>query len=124
LWLVGHWDRRWRSIEEGRFRHRTESERRAPLYVQQLGICTWCLGRLPETLASVDIDHVIPKSLGGPDEPWNWQLLHHRCNVTKRAKLTPVALEFAAVHGVELATAAPAAGEHAAAAFRIRCLAG
>lgn len=35
------------------------------------------------------IDHVIPKSHGGPDETWNMRAAHHSCN-SQRGDRTPI----------------------------------
>jgi 5-methylcytosine-specific restriction endonuclease McrA len=32
---------------------------------------------------AVTIDHIIPESKGGEDEPANWQVAHRRCNSQK-----------------------------------------
>jgi hypothetical protein len=53
-------------------------------------------------MEGVVIDHIIPKSRGGPNVPWNMQLLHAVCNIRKSDKLTQRAVELAAEHGVEL----------------------
>lgn len=65
--------------------------------------CSWYGALLPEDLRGTHVDHVIPVSLGGPDEEWNLQLLHDRCNSVKHDKITPQAVALAATHGVELA---------------------
>lgn len=70
---------------------------------RQGGICPWCkLPLLPEDLARTQVDHIIPLGRGGPDRPWNRQLLHTRCNYAKGSKLTPEAEKLAAEHGVIL----------------------
>lgn len=52
------------------------------LIKQQNGYCTWC-----KTLFTVDslveIDHRIPRSLGGKDDYKNLQLLHKHCHIEK-----------------------------------------
>ena len=52
------------------------------LIKQQNGYCRWC-----KTLFTVDslveIDHIIPRSLGGKDEYKNLQLLHKHCHIEK-----------------------------------------
>ena len=80
----------------------------AKLARAQDGICTWCGLPLPGDLAGTVVDHVIPRSAGGPDEPWNFELLHVRCNgpAGKWHKITPKALELAARHGLQLTSAA------------------
>ena len=75
---------------------------RERLAVQQDGICPACELPLPEDLTETDVDHIIPKSRGGPDLPWNKRLLHLKCNRRKHSKLTAEAEELAAKHGVIL----------------------
>ena len=73
---------------------------------RQLGTCLWCFLPLrPEELSGTHIDHVIPVSLGGPDEPWNWQLLHGPCNQAKSDKITVEGIALAAEHGINLRAA-------------------
>jgi 5-methylcytosine-specific restriction endonuclease McrA len=69
--------------------------------------CTWCSQPLPEDLTGTVVDHVIPQSAGGPDEPWNFELLHVPCNgpAGKWHKIIPKALELAAQHGLQLTSA-------------------
>jgi 5-methylcytosine-specific restriction endonuclease McrA len=76
------------------------ARRRARLAEAQGGICPECTLPLPEDLALAEVDHIIPKVRGGPDVPWNRQLVHFRCNRTKRFKLTDRALALAAEHGI------------------------
>ena len=73
------------------------------LAVAQDWICPWCSKPLPEDLADVHIDHIIPKASGVVIEAeWNLQVLHQRCNRVKFAKITPQALALAAAHGINL----------------------
>jgi 5-methylcytosine-specific restriction endonuclease McrA len=65
--------------------------------------CTWCQRPLPEDLARTCIDHVIPVSRCGPNDEWNLDVLHARCNASKRDKITLRALEIASDHGVVIA---------------------
>ena len=39
----------------------------------------------------LDIDHWYPRSLGGPDEPWNLRLVHAGCNRSKADTVLPTA---------------------------------
>jgi hypothetical protein len=76
------------------------ARRRERLARAQDGICPWCGLPLPEDLTGTEVDHIIPRIRGGPDEPWNRQLLHFKCNKTKRFRLTDAAIALAAEHGV------------------------
>ena len=53
------------------------------LYTSQLGECVYCSTDLSDTF---EIDHVVPLSRGGSNEPENIQLLCQRCNRMKHAK--------------------------------------
>lgn len=79
---------------------------RAMLAEQQAGLCAWCNLPLPENLETgeVALDHIIPRSRGGPDYIWNRQVLHEQCNGPngKGDKLTPEAERLAAKHGIQL----------------------
>ena len=66
-------------------RHPEVPQRVVRLLQRQRGRCTRCGlyfgdGDLPE------IDHVIPRQLGGPDGYSNWQLLHRHCHHAKSAQ--------------------------------------
>jgi len=76
------------------------ARRRERLASAQGGICPECTLPLPEDLAATEIDHIIPRVRGGPDLPWNRQLVHFRCNRSKRFKLTDAARALAAGHGI------------------------
>ena len=78
------------------------ARRRERLAREQDGICPECTLPLPEDLATTEVDHIIPKVRGGPDVPWNRQLVHFKCNRTKRFRLTDRALALAAEHGVRV----------------------
>ena len=75
---------------------------RARLTAAQGYICPWCKLPLPEDLAGTAKDHIIPRCRGGPNAPWNYQLLHFKCNDRggKGPRLTPEAEELAAKHGI------------------------
>lgn len=77
------------------------AQRRERLARAQDGICPECTLPLGE-LAGTEVDHIIPKVRGGPDVAWNRQLVHFRCNRTRRFKLTDAALALAAEHGVRV----------------------
>jgi 5-methylcytosine-specific restriction endonuclease McrA len=58
---------------------------------------------LPEDLAEVHEDHIIPRSRGSPaSASWNIQILHALCNERKREHLTPLAIALAAEHGITI----------------------
>jgi hypothetical protein len=84
---------------------------RRTLYKAQDGICRWCSLPLPEDFADTEIDHIIPRCRGGPDKPWNKQLLHRECNRGPGGKwkaLTEEARALAGEHGVTLREPTPA----------------
>lgn len=78
------------------------ARRRQRLAREQGGICPECTLPLPDDLAGTEVDHIIPKARGGPDVPWNRQLVHFRCNRTKRFRLTDAAVALAAERGITL----------------------
>lgn len=78
---------------------------RARLFTDQAGICGWCGGAMPANLVKTSIDHIIPTSRGGPDDPWNRQLVHAGCNSSKGRQLSPRAVDLATAHGVVLTAA-------------------
>lgn len=56
--------------------------------------CFYC--GIPARLAQLEIDHVIPHSMGGADEPWNLAPACRPCNLGKGASLpTPDMVERA-----------------------------
>ena len=78
------------------------ASRRARLAKAQGGMCPACKLPLPEDLSETEIDHIIPRARGGPNLPWNKQLVHFTCNRSKWTRLTPEAEALAAKHGVRL----------------------
>lgn len=82
--------------------------RRARLAKVQDGMCPACKLPLPEDLSETEIDHIIPRARGGPNLPWNKQLVHFACNRSKWTRLTPEAEALAAEHGVRLHLPIPA----------------
>ena len=68
----------------------------------QGGICRECGLPLPEDPSATEVDHIIPRSSGGPDAAWNKRLVHPKCNRSKRTKLTAEAKALAKKHGVAL----------------------
>jgi len=67
---------------------------RYELFKAQGGICLYTGKPLSETrLDEYEIDHIVPRSLGGPDAAVNYVLTFHDINSTKeKGKLTPFAL--------------------------------
>lgn len=82
--------------------------RRARLAKAQGGMCPACELPLPEDLSETEIDHIIPRVRGGPEDAWNKRLVHFKCNRSKRFKLTDEAVALAAEHGVVLHVPIPA----------------
>jgi hypothetical protein len=64
--------------------------------------CPWCGDELPSSPRGTAIDHIIPRTYGGPHRRWNLQLLHTGCNSAKGKQITAAALELAAAHGVTI----------------------
>jgi RNA-directed DNA polymerase len=64
--------------------HPEMSNREAKLLRQQKGKCTHC-GLTFREGDVMEVDHIIPKSLGGKDEWKNLQLLHRHCHDVKTA---------------------------------------
>ena len=64
--------------------------------------CPWCTRPLPTDLTETHVDHIIPVAAGGPDEDWNYQLLHRACNLSKHITITPRAVALAAERGIVL----------------------
>ena len=66
-----------RTINKGNW-----SIRQRKLIKGQNGYCTWCKRLFTED-SFVEVDHIIPRSLGGKDEYKNLQLLHKNCHIEK-----------------------------------------
>lgn len=58
------------------------SVKQRKLIKQQNGYCTWCKTLFMED-SLVEIDHKVPRSLGGQDKYQNLQLLHKHCHIEK-----------------------------------------
>ena len=41
----------------------------------------WAVGRRDNSLSFFDVDHLVPRALGGPHQYENWQLLCLVCNI-------------------------------------------
>jgi HNH endonuclease len=82
-----------------------ELRARIRLAIARDWLCGWC----EEMITPQDIggscthkDHIIPRARGGPDESWNIELLHERCNRAKRSRMTRRAYALAAQHGIQV----------------------
>lgn len=60
------------------------------VYRRDLGLCRWCGIACGPEAERWEIDHVIPKALGGQDELSNLVLACRRCNQKKRDHLWPL----------------------------------
>lgn len=47
-------------------------------------LCAIC-GLVIKTMKEATVDHIVPKSKGGPNTPQNLQLTHEKCNQMKGA---------------------------------------
>ncbi|UWU50989.1 group II intron reverse transcriptase/maturase [Limnospira platensis] len=56
----------------------------AKILKKQKGRCTWC-GQYFTPPDIIEVDHIVPRSLGGKDEYKNLQLLHRHCHDDKTA---------------------------------------
>ena len=56
----------------------------AKLLKKQNGLCAYCDNYFQDG-DSIEVDHIIPKSIGGRESYNNWQLLHRHCHDTKTA---------------------------------------
>lgn len=65
-------------------KHPEMPNRKAKLLKQQKGKCPWCELRFQEWDV-IEVDHKIPRALGGKDEWKNLQLLHRHCHDEKTA---------------------------------------
>lgn len=93
-----------RKSDRRRHKERKRTRLIAKLATAQDWICPWCDLPLPEDLAGVHIDHIIPKASGFIiEDEWNLQALHHPCNARKFDMIIPQALALAAEHGIPLA---------------------
>ncbi len=76
------------------------------LYQRQAGMCPdishgGC-GLPLGDVAGNHVDHLIPIARGGPDDDWNLQLMHPKCNRRKNDCLVPAAVAAATEHDVTL----------------------
>jgi hypothetical protein len=91
-------------LDTARRRKRKRIKLATRLAMAQGWTCTWCQRPLPEDLDGTVVDHVIPQSAGGPDEAWNFELLHLPCNGPggKWDTITLKAWDLAVRHGLAL----------------------
>jgi RNA-directed DNA polymerase len=64
--------------------HPDVPQRTARLLKRQHGRCTWC-GLYLRDGDRLEVDHIIPLSIGGKDAYTNWQVLHRHCHDHKTA---------------------------------------
>ena len=85
-----------RGMEGAKFKYlmnygMTCKQLRQHLFRRQQGKCPECNQALPKGYVSsrhVNIDHVWPRSHGGPSAVWNVQLTHRTCNNLKLDRCT------------------------------------
>lgn len=58
------------------------SKKRRELWATRAHVCALC-GKEILCYDAMDVDHILPKSLGGPDDDDNLQLTHRSCNISK-----------------------------------------
>lgn len=84
-----------RGRHRDRTRLRAHSKHRGMVTVRDGGICQLCgepvdlTATFPDRM-SPTLDHVLPKSLGGTDEPTNLRLAHLTCNSSRQARIETV----------------------------------
>jgi RNA-directed DNA polymerase len=64
--------------------HPDLNQTKAKLYRKQQGKCAWCALQF-QTGELLEVDHIIPRSMGGVDAYYNKQLLHRHCHDEKTA---------------------------------------
>lgn len=98
--------------DQGRRYRRQRAAKQQELSKIQNGLCPDALHGgcgLPLGPGVHHVDHLIPQSRGGPDEEWNWQLMHGICNGRKKDRIVPAAVALAAARGVTILPRARAA---------------
>jgi len=65
-------------------KHPEMPNRKAKLLKQQKGKCPWC-GLSFQNWDVLEVDHIIPRAIGGKDDYKNLQLLHRHCHDEKTA---------------------------------------
>ena len=56
---------------------------RALLFIDHKGRCSLCHGIIRVPFETWDVEHTIPLSLGGADDPSNWTVVHSKCHRAK-----------------------------------------
>lgn len=64
-------------------RKHISTKARLEFFRERRGMCALCGGRINGTREAWDIEHTIPLSLGGDDEPPNWTVVHRKCHAAK-----------------------------------------
>ena len=68
----------------------SSNRNKLPLMIQQQGgLCGICKGRLPSDITQIQVDHIVPRSLGGTDHLGNLQAVHAHCNLRKGDRPMP-----------------------------------
>jgi len=69
-----------------------KKELKKRLLMSQGNVCFLCGDKINLDANETQIDHIKPRSDGGPDEESNWALMHAQCNNKKKAKNLELAL--------------------------------
>ena len=75
--------------ERARARGRTLRRNLSVLLDRQDNLCSICNLSLPKDISGIDVDHVVPRSMGGSDKLTNLSATHVKCNSQKRASIIP-----------------------------------
>lgn len=65
------------------------------LIKRQHGACALCGMEL--ALREADLDHIVPRSMGGPNLYWNFRATHRRCNRERGAAIYDTVAEAKAL---------------------------
>jgi 5-methylcytosine-specific restriction endonuclease McrA len=83
------------SFSEGS-KGRTKAQKRLLLWRRQGGTCAIC--SLPLAISEATLDHIIPRSKGGPNTYANLRATHELCNRRRQASMDDV---FCIVAGIK-----------------------